>query len=35
MSKAIIREALLNVTRWGLKDIFSGKRKPVYSTENS
>lgn len=35
MSKAIVREALLNVTRWGLKDIFSGKRRPVYSTEHS
>jgi dolichol-phosphate mannosyltransferase len=33
MSKAIVREALLNVTRWGIKDILRGKRKPVYSTD--
>ena len=34
MSKAIVREALLNVTRWGVKDILTGKRKPVYRSEN-
>lgn len=34
MSKAIVREALLNVTRWGIKDFLTGKRRPVYSTDD-
>lgn len=34
MSKAIVREALMNVTRWGLKDIVTGRRKPVYESSN-
>lgn len=34
MSKAIVREALINVTRWGVKDIVTGRRKPVYRSQS-